>query len=79
MNTSKAYGSAAPNSPDPDAGSGRVRKIIWESGRGTGRPTGIHAREVSLPGVGHNDMLNSGGRLCNFRQDFLKSSAGIGP
>jgi hypothetical protein len=30
-------GPAAPNAPDPDAGSGRVRKITRESGRDTGR------------------------------------------
>jgi hypothetical protein len=30
-------GPAAPNAPDPDAGSGRARKISRESGRGTGR------------------------------------------
>jgi len=30
-------GPAAPNATDPDAGSGRVRKITRESGRDTGR------------------------------------------
>jgi hypothetical protein len=30
-------GPAAPNAPDPDAGSGRVRKITRESGHDTGR------------------------------------------
>ena len=30
-------GPAAPNTRDPDAGSGRVRKIASESGRATGR------------------------------------------
>ena len=32
-----------------------------------------HARLVSLPGVGHNDMLSSGERLWNVVKDFLKS------
>jgi hypothetical protein len=31
-------GPAAPNATDPDAGSGRVRKITRESGPGAGRP-----------------------------------------
>jgi hypothetical protein len=30
-------GPIGPNAPDPDAGSGRIRKITPESGRGTGR------------------------------------------
>jgi hypothetical protein len=30
-------GPLGPNAPDPDAGSGRIRKITPESGRGTGR------------------------------------------
>ena len=34
---------------------------------------GGHARLVSLPGVGHNDMLSSGERLWNVVKDFLKS------
>jgi uncharacterized protein len=36
---------------------------------------GGYARLVSLPGVGHNDMLRSGERLWNVVQDFLSSSA----
>jgi pimeloyl-ACP methyl ester carboxylesterase len=40
---------------------------------------GSHAWQVSLSGVGHNDMLHSGGRLWNVVKDFLKSSEGIGP
>ena len=32
-----------------------------------------HARLVSLPGVGHNDMLCSGERLWNVVKDFLNS------
>ncbi len=35
-----------------------------------------HARLVSLPGVGHNDMLGSGDRLWNVVNDFLNSSDG---
>ena len=38
------------------------------------RVMGDHARLVSLPGVGHNDMLNSGDRLWNVVTDFLHSS-----
>jgi len=34
---------------------------------------GGHARLVSLPGVGHNDMLRSGERLWNVVKDFLNS------
>jgi uncharacterized protein len=34
---------------------------------------GGHARLISLPGVGHNDMLNTGERLWNVVTDFLKS------
>lgn len=34
---------------------------------------GSHARLISLPGVGHNDMLNSGDRLWNVVKDFLNS------
>lgn len=34
---------------------------------------GAHARLVSLPGVGHNDMLRSGERLWNVVKDFLES------
>jgi pimeloyl-ACP methyl ester carboxylesterase len=34
---------------------------------------GGHARLVSLPGVGHNDMLRSGQRLWNVVTDFLNS------
>ena len=34
---------------------------------------GGHARLVSLPGVGHNDMLRSGERLWNVVNDFLNS------
>jgi len=34
-----------------------------------------HARLVSLPGVGHNDMLRSGERLWNVVKDFLNSAA----
>jgi len=37
---------------------------------------GNHARLVSLPGVGHNSMLNSGDRLWNVVKDFLNSPAG---
>jgi uncharacterized protein len=33
-----------------------------------------HARLVSLPGVGHNDMLRSGERLWNVVRDFLNSA-----
>ncbi len=36
---------------------------------------GGHASLVSLPGVGHNDMLRSGERLWNVVKDFLNSSA----
>ncbi len=36
-----------------------------------------HARLVSLAGVGHNDMLSSGGRLWNVVKDFLSSPEGI--
>jgi uncharacterized protein len=32
---------------------------------------GAHARPVSLPGVGHNNMLSSGERLWNVVKDFL--------
>jgi uncharacterized protein len=32
-----------------------------------------HARLISLPGVGHNNMLGSGPRLWNVVQDFLNS------
>jgi uncharacterized protein len=39
------------------------------------RAMGGHARLVSLPGVGHNDMLHSGERLWNVVQDFLNSAA----
>jgi uncharacterized protein len=35
---------------------------------------GGHARLVSLPGVGHNNMLNSGERLWSVVQDFLDPS-----
>jgi uncharacterized protein len=34
---------------------------------------GGHARLVSLPGVGHNDMLGSGERLWSVVRDFLSS------
>ena len=34
---------------------------------------GGHARLVGLPGVGHNNMLNSGERLWNVVTDFLSS------
>jgi pimeloyl-ACP methyl ester carboxylesterase len=37
---------------------------------------GSHARLISLPGVGHNGMLNSGDRLWNVVKDFLSSPAG---
>jgi len=37
---------------------------------------GSHARLISLPGVGHNGMLNSGDRLWDVVQDFLNSPAG---
>jgi uncharacterized protein len=37
------------------------------------RAMGGHARLVSLPGVGHNDMLVSGGRLWSVVNDFLSS------
>jgi pimeloyl-ACP methyl ester carboxylesterase len=36
---------------------------------------GGHARLVSLPGVGHNDMLRSGKRLWNVVKDFLNPAA----
>jgi uncharacterized protein len=36
---------------------------------------GGQARLVSLPGVGHNDMLRSGERLWNVVKDFLNSAA----
>jgi pimeloyl-ACP methyl ester carboxylesterase len=36
---------------------------------------GGHARLVSLPGVGHNDMLRSGERLWDVVKDFLNSAA----
>jgi uncharacterized protein len=36
---------------------------------------GGHARLVSLPGVGHNDMLGSGERLWNAVKDFLECAA----
>jgi pimeloyl-ACP methyl ester carboxylesterase len=34
---------------------------------------GGHARLVSLPGVGHNDLLGSGERLWHVVKDFLNS------
>jgi uncharacterized protein len=37
---------------------------------------GSRARLISLPGVGHNGMLNSGDRLWNVVKDFLNSPAG---
>jgi uncharacterized protein len=37
---------------------------------------GSHARLISLPGVGHNGMLNSGDRLWNVVRDFLNSLSG---
>lgn len=40
---------------------------------------GSHARLVSLSGVGHNNMLNSGDRLWNVVKDFVKSLERIGP
>jgi len=36
---------------------------------------GGHARLVSLPGVGHNDMLRSGERLWGVVKEFLNSAA----
>ena len=36
---------------------------------------GGHARLLSLPGVGHNDMLGSGERLWSVVKDFLSSPA----
>lgn len=39
------------------------------------RAMGGHARLVSLPGVGHNDMLRSGERLWNVVKDFLNPAA----
>ena len=33
----------------------------------------VHARLVSLAGVGHDDMLGSGERLWNVVKDFLDS------
>jgi pimeloyl-ACP methyl ester carboxylesterase len=36
---------------------------------------GGRARLVSLPGVGHNDMLRSGERLLNVVKEFLNSTA----
>jgi len=36
---------------------------------------GGHARLVSLPGVGHNDMLRSGERLWNVVNNFLECAA----
>ena len=38
---------------------------------------GSHARQVSLSGVGHNDMLSSGDRLWNVVIDFLQSLEGL--
>ena len=38
---------------------------------------GSHARLVSLPGVGHNNMLGSGDRLWSVVQDFLRSPEGL--
>ena len=38
---------------------------------------GSHARLISLPGVGHNSMLNSGDRLWNVVKDFLNSPADL--
>jgi len=38
---------------------------------------GGHARLVSLPGVGHNDMLGSGERLWSVVKDFLSSPASV--
>jgi uncharacterized protein len=38
---------------------------------------GSHARLISLPGVGHNSMLNSGDRLWNAVKDFLNSPADL--
>jgi pimeloyl-ACP methyl ester carboxylesterase len=35
---------------------------------------GGHAQLVSLPGVGHNNMLRSGERLWNVVNDFLNSA-----
>lgn len=32
---------------------------------------GDNARLVSLPGVGHNNMLGAGGRLWSVVEDFL--------
>ncbi len=42
------------------------------------RAMGGHARLVSLPGVGHNDMLRSGDRLWNVVQDFLSTAEEAG-
>jgi pimeloyl-ACP methyl ester carboxylesterase len=39
---------------------------------------GSHARLVSLAGVGHNNLLNSGDRLWNVVKDFLQSPEGTG-
>ena len=36
-----------------------------------------HARLISLPGVGHNDMLNSGERLWHAVKGFLNSPEGL--
>jgi pimeloyl-ACP methyl ester carboxylesterase len=36
-----------------------------------------HARLVSLPGVGHNNLLGSGDRLWSVVQDFLRSPEGF--
>jgi len=37
---------------------------------------GSHARQLSLSGVGHNDMLSSGDKLWNVVIDFLESQKG---
>jgi uncharacterized protein len=40
------------------------------------RALGGHARLISLPGVGHNDMLGSGPKLWDAVTDFLESPVG---
>jgi uncharacterized protein len=54
------------------SGSGDALTRPWMADELT-KAMGGHARLVSLPGVGHNDMLSSGQRLWNPVQDFLNS------
>jgi uncharacterized protein len=46
----------------------------WMANKMT-KAMGGHARLVSLPGVGHNDMLGSGERLWHIVNDFLECAA----